>query len=130
MLAGVRIISRALGLCAWFFAAMYLGPAELANHTRSGEQDSVVQALDSLGPVWPVLFVFAGAGVLFSARRRRWAVPAHGIAAGVWVFYGLATLLGAILSEPPVPVLTGGLAISAAVIHYGAARCWADWGIK
>lgn len=132
MMAGLRIISVTLGLCALYFAGIYLGPTGLAVNARMTGQPTVVQTINSFGPIWPILFAIAGGGVLGSLTSgcRLVLVLAHGVAAAVWVFFGLTSLTGALLSQPPIPVLTGGLAISAAVIHYGAARCWSDWGIK
>ena len=57
-------------------------------------------------------------------------IVAHGIAAGVWVIYGLSIIFSALLSEPPSPVLTGSAAILGAVTHIGMARAWAGEGVK
>lgn len=127
---GVRIVSASMGLCALLIAVVHMGPVEWARRPLPSGQVSVVTAIESLGPVWPVLFTCIGVAILATTRFRRGVVFSHGIAAAGWVFYGLTHLTGAAMSEPPSPLLTGGIALFVAAMHYGCARAWAEMGFR
>ena len=130
----LRVVSVNLSLMAISYAIFYFGPSEWVRIPRDPEdlenQVSIVQKVEGFGPVWPFLFMLGGVLVLCSTLLGRGVIVAHGVAAGVWVTYGLAILLGALLSLPPTPILSGGGAIFAAITHIGMARAWAGEGIK
>lgn len=130
----LKLISYNLGTMAVLYAIFYIGPTEWVRLPRTPQQlesqVSVVQHVENLGPVWPFLFMLAGCLVLGCTLLGRGVIIGHGIAAGVWVTYGLAIMLGAILSEPPTPVLSGVAAIFGAITHIGMARAWAGEGVK
>lgn len=130
----LRLISLNLGLTALVYSILYLGPEELVRTKRTAEQadaqTSIVQNIEAIGPVWPFVFALAAGLLLWTTWRGRGLITAHGIAAGVWVLYGLSIVFSALLSEPPSPVLTGTAAILGAVTHIGMARAWAGEGVK
>lgn len=130
----LRLISYTLGSMAVVYAGAYAGPAWFVRSERTPEdlaqQVSIVQYLETFGPVWTILFTIAGLSVLVCAYLGRNLIIAHSLAAGVWVSYGIAVLGGAILSEPPTPVLSGLAAVFGAITHIGMARAWAGEGIR
>lgn len=132
--AALRLISLNLGLMAVTYAAFYLGPERWVRIPRNKldmeKQVSIVQHVEQIGPIWPFLFMMAGSLVIGCTLLGRGVIISHGIAAGVWVTFGLAVVLGAVLSVPPSPVLSGMAAIFGAVTHVGMARAWAGEGVK
>lgn len=130
----LRLISYNLGAMALLYGVFYAGPSVLVRYVRTPEemeqQVSVVQYLESFGPVWTILFTLAGLVVVAATFTGRNLVLAHGIAAGVWVSYGTAIVIGALSSVPPTPVLSGLAAVFGAVTHVGMARAWAGEGIR
>jgi hypothetical protein len=127
----MRLISYNLGFMALAYCVLYLGPSSWVR-ARSDlrNQVSIVQHIDGLGPIWPGLFLLTAVLVLVCTFLGRLVIVAHGVAAGVWVMYGLAILLGAFLSVPPSPVLSGSAALFGAVTHVGMARAWAGEGVR
>ncbi|EHK86375.1 hypothetical protein [Rhodococcus pyridinivorans] len=130
MMRGLKIVSGAMGCSALTLSVLYLGPPSLVRRDGIGPQSTLVQVIDDIAPIFPLLFLIAGGLVLTSTLRTRGVVIAHGVAAGVWMFYGLLLLLGSIFLEPPAPVLTGTISIWAAVMHWGMSRAWADRGVR
>lgn len=130
----LTFISLNLAVMAMAYAVFYLGPSSWVrvprNQKTMSEQISLVQNIDRFGPVWPFLFALIGVLIVLTTLRRRWVIYSHGIAAGVWVFYGTAILFGAILSEPPSTILPGAAAIFGSITHGGMARAWAGEGVK
>ncbi len=127
---GLRIVSYAMAGAALTLAALYLGPSALVRRDGVGPQTTLVQIIDDIVPIFPLLFAVAGTLVLVSTLRMRGVVIAHAVAAAVWMFYGLLLLLGAIFLEPPAPVLTGTISIWASVMHWGMSRAWAEQGVR
>lgn len=130
----LRLVSYTLGTLAIVYACAYAGPTWFVRLKRTPEQlaqqVSVVQYLETFGPIWTILFALAGISVLACAYLGRTLIIGHSVAAGVWVSYGIAVLGGAVLSEPPTPVLSGLAAIFGAITHIGMARAWAGEGIR
>ena len=127
----MRLISYNLGLMALMYSVLYFGPESWVRfRTDLTKQVSIVQHIDGLGPIWPFLFLLTACLVLACTFFGREVIVAHGVAAGVWVMYGLAILLGAFLSNPPAPVLSGFAALFGAVTHVGMARAWAGEGVR
>lgn len=128
---GLRIVSYAMAGAALTIAVLYLGPSALVQRQSGvGPQVTLVQIIDDIAPVFPMMFAVAGVLVLVSTLRIRGVVVAHAIAATAWMFYGLLLLLGAIFLNPPAPVLTGAISIWAAVMHWGMSRAWAEQGVR
>lgn len=127
---GLRTVSYAMAGAALTLTALYLGPTTLVQRQVVGPQVTLVQIIDDIVPLFPLLFAVAGTLVLVSTLRTRGVVIAHAVAAGVWMFYGLLLLLGAIFLEPPAPVLTGAISIWASVMHFGMSRAWAEQGVR
>ncbi len=127
---GAKRLSLILALVAMFTAIAYVGPSFWVRRPLPEGQLSLVVIIESAGPVWPVLFFVASGVVAASAMSRRYVGYAHSVAAGVWGFYGTAVLLSAVYAEPPSPILTGGLALGATLIHLGMIRVWSDLGVK
>ena len=127
---GLRTVSYAMAGAALTLTALYLGPTTLVQRQVVGPQVTLVQIIDDIVPLFPLLFAVAGTLVLVSTLRTRGVVIAHAIAATAWMFYGLLLLLGSIFLEPPAPVLTGTIAIWASLMHFGMARSWAEQGVR
>ena len=127
---GLTFVSYAMAGSALTLTVLYLGPSALVRREGIGPQTTLVQVIDDIAPVFPLLFTIAGMLVFVSTLRTRGVVIAHAVAAGVWMFYGLLILLGAIFLEPPAPVLTGTISIWAAVMHWGMSRAWAEQGVR
>lgn len=130
-MVGVQRVSLILSLIALLTGVVYLGPSFWVERGRvDGEQLPIVQIINSWGPVWPVLFIAAALVVALSAWTRRYVGYTHALVAGVWGFYGTAVLMSAVYAEPPLPVLSGGIAAGAALLHLAMIRAWADLGVK
>lgn len=129
-MVGAKRLSLVLALIAIFTGISYVGPSFWVRRPLPEGQLSLVMIIESWGPVWPALFLLASAVVGVSAITRRYVGYAHSIAAGVWGFYGTAVLMSAVYAEPPAPILTGGLALGATLIHLGMIRVWSDLGVK
>lgn len=127
---GIRIVSLTLGFLALVLCLVYSGPAEWADLVRPGPQDPLVSAINSLDWLWPSAFLAAGVALIGTVLARHGMIVSHGLAAGVWLAYGLAQTLWALLVEPPAPILGGIISIAAAVVHFGMARAWADQGVR
>lgn len=130
----LRFLSYTMGFTSLVYAAAYAGPSWFVRGDRSPEtiaqQVSIVQYLETFGPIWSILYTLAGVTVLVATYLGKNLILSHGIAAGVWVCYGIAILAGAILSEPPTPVLSGLAAMFVSLLHVGMARAWAGEGIR
>lgn len=130
----LRLLSIVLGMMAVAYGAVYFGPENLVRSPQNPEfferQISIVRHVEAIGPIWPFAFMFAGVLILATVVLGRGLILAHGIALGVWVAYGLAILLGGILSEPPSPVLVGVAAIFIGLTHLGMTRAWAGEGVR
>lgn len=127
---GLKTVSFAMGGAALTLALLYLGPSTYVRHSRSGPQTTLVQIVDDIAPIFPALFLTAAALIIVSTIRQRGVVIAHSVAATAWMFYGLLLLLGSWFLEPPAPILTGTIAIWAAIMHWGMSRAWAEQGIR
>lgn len=129
-MVGAARVTRTLAVIAAFTGALYLGPAFWVRRPIPDGQLSIVVAIESWGPVWPVVFFGAAVILAVSAHTRSYVGYAHAIVAGVWGFYGSAVLLSAVYAEPPAPVLSGGIALGASALHLAMIRVWSDLGVK
>ncbi|RDI32453.1 hypothetical protein DEU38_103186 [Rhodococcus sp. AG1013] len=128
---GAQRVSLTLALIAFLTGIVYLGPSFWVERgTGEGEQLGIVETINSWGPVWPVMFLVAAVILAASAVSRRYVGYTHAVVAGMWGFYGTAVLMSAVYAEPPLPVLSGGIALGAALLHLAMIRVWADLGVK
>lgn len=93
-------------------------------------QSTLVRTLINVLPIWPLLFGIAAVALSACAIRKRYVAYAHSYAAFVWGTFGSVFVLGSAFYEPPRSVLTGGLALVAAVAHVGMVLAWGDQGVK
>lgn len=129
-MVGAARVSKTLAVIAAFTGLLYVGPSFWVRRPMPDGQLSIVVAIESWGPVWPIVFFAAAIVLAASAHTRRFVGYAHAIVAGVWGFYGSAVLLSAVYAEPPTPILTGGFAIGASALHLAMIRVWSDLGVK
>lgn len=130
---GMGWMTLAMGSAALFYAVCYLGPQSLVRNStmqQINQQSSVVRFVESLGPIWPFLFGVSGVSLILSALVLRRVIVACSLAVSVWVFYGAAILIGAVATEPPAPILSGGAAIFISLTHVGLSRAWAGEGVR
>lgn len=119
-----------MGCAALWLASTYLGPEYLVRRPLPEGQVSLVQHIENVTPVWPWAFGVVGVLLLIATFTRRCLIAVHGIAATLWMFYGLLLLTSALLSEPPAPILTGGISVWAAAMHFGCAVSWSERGFR
>ena len=93
-------------------------------------QSTLVRTLINVLPIWPLLFGIAAAVMATAAIKKRFVAYAHSYAAFVWGTFGSVFVLQSAFYEPPRSVLTGGLALVAAVLHVGMVLAWGDQGVK
>ncbi|QXU53605.1 hypothetical protein [Rhodococcus sp. LW-XY12] len=127
---GARLTAAAGGMMNCTLGVLYLMPEQLVRRPLQPGQVSAVVLIESVGPSWTILFVASGLALLVAANRRRGFVAAHNASVFVWLFYGGAVLFSAILTEPPVPIVTGTLAGFIALMHACIARGCAERGLR
>lgn len=130
---GLGWVTLTLGSAALYYAICYSGPESWVRSSTSqqlAQQSSVVRFVESLGPIWPFLFGASGICLVLSALVLRRVILACSFAVSVWVFYGAAILIGAVLTEPPAPIVSGGAAIFVSLAHVGLSRAWAGEGVR
>lgn len=130
-LKALRNLSIGLAVFALVTGCLYaFAPEYLVRRPMPDGQSSVVQFVESIGPVWPFLFWCIAVLVALAAIYRRGVLLAHCIAVFAWAFYGGCIVAGAILSQPPTPIVTGVMALSGASLHWLVAKVWAAEGIR
>ncbi|AON97480.1 hypothetical protein SEA_CHEWYVIII_58 [Rhodococcus phage ChewyVIII] len=130
-LKALRNLSIGLAVFALVTGCLYsFAPEYLVRRPLPDGQSSVVQFVESIGPVWPFLFWSIAILVALAAIYRRGVLLAHCIAVFAWAFYGGCIVAGAILSQPPTPIVTGVMALSGASLHWLVAKVWAAEGIR
>ncbi|MFI5434504.1 hypothetical protein ACHMZP_21820 [Rhodococcus baikonurensis] len=127
-MSGVRIVSLIMGAMAILVGVTYWGPSEWVRRPLPPGQESLVVIIESIGPVWPIIFTVAGTLLASASIVGRYMVAAHVVGIFGWMFYGSAIVVGAILSEPPAPIVTGLIAIGVAAIHFGMTRAHQEVG--
>lgn len=118
-LTPLQATSLLTGLMAVIVGVAYFGPEQLVRRSLPAGQTSLVKAVESLGPVWPVIFTAMGLALILACTLRRHIVAAHAVSVLGWMFYGSCLLIGSLQSEPPGPILTGILSVFVALIHLG-----------
>ncbi|MGB3771751.1 MAG: hypothetical protein WBA00_11470 [Rhodococcus sp. (in: high G+C Gram-positive bacteria)] len=132
-MTAARALSAVLALASFLlgllYAVSYLGMPSLVRRPLPPGQESLVVTIESFGPVWPGLFLLAGTAVALSATfpGRRSLVVAHMGAAFAWTFYGGSILVGAMLTQPPVPIVLGSMALLFPALHVVCALIWLQY---
>ncbi|NKU21758.1 hypothetical protein GS907_24670 [Rhodococcus hoagii] len=129
-MAGARRTTAALAFVALGTAVLYVGPEYWYRRPLPDGQRSLVAAIESWGPVWPVVFLVAALALFWSLWRKQQVALAHSITAGVWIFYATTLVLSAAYSQPPGPLLAATLGFGLAGVHLAMIRVWADLGVK
>lgn len=127
---GARLTAATAGIMQVTVGLLYIGPEELVRRPLLPGQVSAVVYIEGIGPVWTVSFVLAGLFLIWAAVRKEGFVPGYIAAAGVWGLYGGAVLISALLTEPPVPVLTGTIASFVALLKLTIARDCSERGLR
>nr|WP_019668050.1 hypothetical protein [Rhodococcus sp. 15-649-1-2] len=119
----LAIASFVVGL---LYAVSFLGAPQLVRRPLPPGQESLVVIIESWGPIWPGVFGIAAAALVVAILwpSRIVIVVTHVIGLAAWSWYGTAILAGALLQEPPVPILHGALSCFVAALHIVAALVW------
>lgn len=129
-MGGTRLVAGTCGLMQVAIGLLYLGPSQLVRRPLPPDQISFVVYIEQAGPYWVVGFVLSGLVLVAAAVRGKGFVVGYAAGVFVWLFYGGAILLGALVSEPPTPVLTGTFACFLAFVHAGLAFGCAERGYR
>ncbi|WP_418346229.1 hypothetical protein [Rhodococcus pyridinivorans] len=127
---GARLTAGATGMMSCTLGVLYVMPEQLVRRPLQPGQVSAVVLIEGLGPWWTVLFVASGLMLLGAAWRRSGFVTAHLAAVFVYAFYAGCVLFSAIMTEPPVPIITGTLAGYIALTHMCIGRGCAERGLR
>lgn len=96
---GTRLVAGTCGLMQVAIGLLYLGPSQLVRRPLPPDQISVVVYIEQAGPYWVVGFVLSGLMLVAAAVRGKGFVVGHAAGVFVWLFYGGAILLGALVSS-------------------------------
>lgn len=129
---GLTFISLVLAAGAAWVAMVTLFPETFlaGSYIVDDGQSTLVRTLINVLPIWPMLFGIAAVVMATAAIKKRYVAYAHSYAAFVWGTFGSVFVLQSAFYEPPRSVLTGGLALVAAVAHVGMVLAWGDQGVK
>lgn len=130
---GARLAAATAGIMQTTIGVLYLPsmPEELVRRPLQPGQVSGVVYIEQLGPpIWSTLFLCTGALLLYASAASRRFIPAHVLSAGVWAIYGGVILTSAVLTEPPVPVVAGTIAMFVSLMHLAIARGCAERGVR
>lgn len=125
---GLQVTSIITGFMAVVLGLVYFGPDALIRRPLPPGQISVVVAVESFAPVWPILFTAMGVSLILAVTGRKFVLAAHIFATTGWAFYGASILIGAMLSEPPTPIVMGVTGLFVAAVHYGLMLAHQDQG--
>ncbi len=124
---GLQLTSLITGVMAIIMGLVYFGSqARATRPPLPSGQVSVVVAVESFAPVWPLLFTVMGMVLIGAVTSRRFVLGAHVVAIFGWSFYGASILIGALLSEPPTPIVTGTMSLFVAAVHFGLIQAHQD----
>lgn len=123
---GLQLTSLITGVMAIVMGLVYFGMRPSSWPPLPSGQVSVVVAVESFAPVWPILFTVMGMALIGAVTSRRCVLGAHVVAIFGWSFYGASILIGALLSEPPTPIVTGTLSLFVAAVHFGLIQAHQD----
>ncbi|KXF56132.1 hypothetical protein AXA44_02540 [Rhodococcus sp. SC4] len=127
---GTRLTAAVCGAMQISVGLLYLGPSQFVRRPLPPDQINLVQYIESAGPYWVIGFVLSGVVLLAASVRRRGFVIGHAVAVFIWAFYGSAVLIGAVMSEPPTPILTGSISVWLALMHAALAYGCAERGYR
>jgi hypothetical protein len=129
---GLTFISLVLAAGAAWVGMVTLFPETFlaGSYIVDEAQSTLVRTLINVLPIWPLLFGIAAVVMATAAIQKRFVAYAHSYAAFVWGTFGSVFVLQSAFYEPPRSVLTGGLALVAAVAHVGMVLAWGDQGVK
>lgn len=116
---GARLTAAASGVVQCTIGVLYLPqlPDELIRRPLQPGQVSAVVYIESFGPLWSIMFIVSGLFLIAAVVRRKGFIFGHIASAGVWAMYGSSILYSAILTEPPVPVVAGTIAVGIAITN-------------
>lgn len=132
----VPVISRpritatsALVLLNWTFSVAYKFPEQLVRKVaRPGEiRVSIVNYVESLGPVWAIAFSLAAIAMTYSLFTRRTLIVSHVMGGMVWASYATALWFGVFASEPSGSILLPGCAVALSVIHLSMVDAYSEY---
>lgn len=131
-LRGATFVSMILAAGSFWVALVTLFPETFlaGSYLVDESQSTIVRSLIQVLPLWPILFGIAAVAMAVCTIRKRFVAYAHSYAAGIWGTFGSVFILQSALYEPPRSVLTGGLALVAALVHIGMVLIWGDQGVK
>lgn len=129
---GARLTAATVGIANVTVGMLYLPsmPEELVRRPLAPGQVSAVVYIESIGPIWSALFILSGLALIHAAAVRKHFVRTHVATAGMWGLFGGAILFSAVLTEPPIPVVTGTIASFVALINLAIARGCAERGLR
>lgn len=112
----------------WLFSVSYRFPEQLVQRfTRpSGVRVSIVQYLETLGPVWIVGFSLAAIAMTYAVISRRALVTAHVLGGMIWAGYSTALLFGVFASNPIGSILLPGCAVVITVFHLSLSDAYSE----
>lgn len=122
----LQLTSLITGVMAIVMGLVYFGPDSLIRQPLPSGQVSVVVAVESFAPVWPLLFTVMGMALIGAVTSRRFVLGAHVVAIFGWSFYGASILIGALLSEPPTPIDESTMSLFVAAVHFGLIQAHQD----
>ncbi|UTN93315.1 membrane protein [Gordonia phage Widow] len=123
---GLQLTSLITGVMAIVMGLVYFGPDALIRRPLPPGQVSIVVAVESFAPVWPILFTAMGMALIGAVTSRRFVLASHVLAVFGWSFYAASILIGALLSEPPTPIVTGTMSLFVALVHFGLIHAHQD----
>lgn len=127
---GARGVASVWGGGQVLLAVIYFLGDELVRRPLQPGQISAVVWLESIGPVWALLFLLSGLWLLGAAACDVGYRRAHIASATLWAFYSGCILISAFLTEPPVPIVTGCLAGIVCLAQIATARANAKRGVR
>lgn len=127
---GTRLTAATSGIMQATLGVLYLPqlPESLIRRPLQPGQASAVVYLESIGPIWSLLFGATAIALLVASIRGRGFILAHLGSSGLWALYGSSIVYSALLTEPPVPVVAGTIASGVGLLHLSIAIGCRDRG--
>lgn len=127
---GTRLTAATAGIMQGTLGVLYLPalPESLIRRPLQPGQASAVIYMESVGPIWSVLFGATALTLIVAAIRGQGFITAHLASAGFWALYGSSIIYSALLTEPPVPVVAGTIASGVGLLHLAIAIGCRDRG--
>lgn len=112
MMLGTRLTAATAGITQATIGVLYLPqlPETLIRRPLLPGQVSAVVYIESIGPLWSLMFFATAAMLLVASVRGKGFIRGHLSVSAVNVLYGTCILASALLTEPPVPVVAGTIA--------------------